>query len=300
MADYEFTFHGEPQRYVDIVQRLAVLYPLRKRSQGFSVTAETIKLQEQWRARIGNLTNQGWLSGNTSHSVLYARNCVPTFALANPITRTCRNYTICPFCYARRVREVWQRIDSCFPAPDPVELTEEEQSLGREFRNVLIDPDDTPTTQRQPEFRYHMLFRKHTFNREVTDGNGVIEALRKLMQQITSARASFIRLIDPVGALLYTTFEPNTEGTKWVITNRQLLKIRADVATPERLTAVGKCERIERPTRKLICRYVAQTCRYPVGLMTGDPERTKQLLETKKSMKFRTHMSYRGFRRRRY
>jgi hypothetical protein len=200
------------------------------------------------------------------------------------------------------VREVWRCIDGNFPAPDPIELTDEEKELGREFRNIVLDDEDQSATRRRPEFKFHLIYRtSDTMRPVVADGTpSVEETLTGLFQNITAIRAEFVKSVDPAGAFLYTTIEPNEDGTQWAIRNRQLFKIAADVPTPERLTRRGKVQRIERPTRKVLCRFVAQACRYPIGLLTGDPERTVQLLDIKKAMKFRAHERYRGFRRKKY
>ena len=103
MGDVHFTLGAIPNRYPDLVQRAAVLYPLypnraRNAHSVDSIREMTSSLIDRWRARIGALTDAGWMQDGAydqAHTILYARNCRPTFALNRPSTRPCRRRSVC-------------------------------------------------------------------------------------------------------------------------------------------------------------------------------------------------------------
>ena len=312
MSDLTFELGAVPNRYQDVVQRMAVLYELRRVAE---TTAEVGPLTEdlirQWRARIGAITNGGWsprLAARGANAVNFARNCRPTFVISRPATRPCNHRLICPFCYARWVREIWQQIDGNFPAPDP-EAEEEHAFNGREMRALLLD-DETLTDENRTHsstFRFHLVARKHTFYRDVLPspnphGMTVPEHLTDLLADIRVRRAEIIKMVDPVGAFLYTTIEPWNGGTQWKMCHRQLFKMLPTKEFPSEIAihTNGYVTRYARPTRKVIMKAVAKACQYPAGLMTGDAERTVELLAARQQSNFRGYGKFRSFRNQRH
>lgn len=308
MSDIEFEFRGVPNRYQDVIQRMAVLYPLRGVCTGDEQVRERTKaLLNQWRARIGALVTCGWepKRGQSQKTILYCRNCRPTFVITDRPTRPCRLVLVCPFCYARWVREVWLSIDGSFPAPDPVpEVQDAESEAGRELRSIMLDGDVADAEPRHSTvFRWHLIERHHTFYRPVLppgnpNGTTIAEQLSGILQSIENSRRGTVSLVDPAGAFLYTTIEPWDEGREWKIHHRQLYKMSPEQAFPAELSENldGGVTRYERPSRKVILSAVARVCRYPTELITGDAERTVQLLDIRRRSGFRGHARYRGFR----
>ncbi len=308
MADVEFQFYGVPNRYQDIVQRMAVLYPFRGQSRNSDdVRRQTQEMLDQWRARIGSLTSAGWephLGARSQHSISFVRNCKPTFAISGHRTRCCNLNMLCPFCYARWVREIWMAIDADFPAPDPIPRTVDEEAAGRELRAIMLDEEpEEPVRQFNNVFRFHVVERHHYFTRPVLpldnqQGITLTQNLTGLLQNIVQGRRQLIEMVDPVGAFVYTTLEPFNNGTEWRIHHRQIFKLtpEQDIPTPLAESTRGRITRYNRPTRRDILQIVARVCRYPKGLITGNPDRTVQLLATRRAIKFHSFARFRSFR----
>ncbi len=303
-----FRLTSVPNRYPDVVQRMAVLYKLNQPAEDNNhVRLMTTQLIQQWRARVVALTNCGWRphgGSRSSNSTMYAKNCRPTFAMSSPATRTCNHRLVCPFCYARWVRDVWQQIDANFPAPD---YTADETTFnGRELRALLLDGNaiTDERVSRSTTFRFHLVYRKHTFYRSILPegANSVEHALELLLAGIHAQRADYVRTVDPAGAFLYTTIEPYDNGRQWKFCHRQIFKMLPDSEFPRDIAAAtnGQVVRYDRPTRKIIMRTVAKACSYPTGLMYGDPESTVTLLAARQRYNFRGHSKYRSFRNKNY
>ena len=309
MAEIDFTFKFSPNTYKDLIQRMAVLYPLTKQAKALTeVPGLTKQVVGMWRARVGALTGVGWepsRGGETKHAILYARNCCPTFTYTEPRARPCKHSTICPFCYARWVREVWLRLDNAFPAPDPVAQAPGELEVNRELRVIMLDDDPVDTEYHSTTFNYHLIERHVTVYLDVLPSPCPEELtlaanLAELLRNISGARKAAVDLVDPTGAFVYTTIEPNDDGRKWKIHLRQLLRVHADQEIPDEYTSTAsKFTRHERPTRKIILGAVARACRYPVGLIRGDAERTALLLDARRQAHHRASAFYGAFRRRR-
>lgn len=306
MGDVTFSLFAVPNRYQDVVQRMAVLYPLRGIAEtGQGVREKTTELITQWRARVGALTNAGWdpsLGGKSHHSILYTRNCRPTFAMTDRPTRVCTKSAVCPFCYARTVREIWMQIDPDFPSPDPLPGAEQTCEDGRELRSILLDQTiEEPTRRHTTEFRFHLLTRHHRYTRPVQppveQDIDVRQNLAIILQNVLATRQRLIQLIDPVGAFLYTTVVPTSDGRSWEIHNRQIFKVIPATVLPEDVG--GVVTRIDRPYRRAIMRAVADVCRYPVPMMTGDSGLVAAILDARRMVRFRSFEFYRSFRNRR-
>ncbi len=311
MADVDFRFYTVPNRYQDLVQRVAVLYPLRGPATNVDMildqTADTVN---QWRARITALTDVGWQPRTTDassrYSILYARNCKPTFAMSWHMTRACLHKAVCPFCYARWVRGVWLDMDHNFPAPEPEQdpIAELEHEMGRSLRVISIDEqlDPDAPTRRDTTFRFHLIERHHYFSRPVlpVDEPNVTLAknLSDMLKRIQESRATVVNMVDPVGAFMYTTIEPWNDGREWRVHHRQLFKVLPTQQLPAELVAqtAGRIVRHERPSRKEVLQVVGRICRYPLGMMVGNPTLTVQLLTVRKMVNFRAYARFRSFR----
>lgn len=306
MGDVDFPLFAVPNRYQDVVQRMAVLYPLRGIAEtGQGVREKTTELVTQWRARVGALTNAGWdpsLGGKSHHSILYTRNCRPTFAMTNRPTRVCSKTAVCPFCYARAVREIWMAIDADFPAPDQIpDMPPTVDEDGRELRSILLDQTlEEPARRHTTEFRYHLVLRHQRYTRPIYPQTDQLisarENLAVILQNIAAKRAELVQVVDPVGAFLYTTITPAADRQHWEIHNRQIFKVIPATVMPTDLS--GAVTRIERPSRREVMRAVADACRYPLPMMTGDAGLVSAILDARRMIRFQSTGMYRSFRNR--
>lgn len=90
--------------------RQAVLYPLTGRIQAssehtpsYQATNKIYKCLYLWRDRLDELKAAKW--NQLLQKGVYERclNCLPAFFVCTPSTRSCKQFSICPFCYARHV-----------------------------------------------------------------------------------------------------------------------------------------------------------------------------------------------------
>lgn len=274
MPDNDFVFKFVPDRMEDKVQRLAVLYPLTRYCRSLSnVRTNTKRLVKIWRARVHALAKCGWPADATPLHTQYMRNCCPTFTFTEPRTRCCTRQVVCPFCYARWVRDVWERISKSFNPP----------------------VTDTPGR----EFPYHLVEFFCGYVRPYTEDN-LDEAayLQKILNENVAMRKSVVDRLNPLGAMMYDTIEPTKKG--WYIRSRHLLKIAPDHVLPAVYGTVpgSSMLRIERPTRKLLLRAVARVCRYPTRLLTGDAAHTALLLDVRQRFSIPMSTHFRSFRSR--
>ncbi len=290
-SDFDFEFRWVPNTYQARIQRAAVLYPL----MGMARTAGEISVKARslvrvWRARAAVLADAGWLPRADRRGLVYARNCTPAFVYAVPKSRPCNSRTICPFCYARWVREIWMKIDGVFPYGRQVTGSEEYHTLrhamlgrdvqndlpavhlpdvtdfymdGRPLRSIVLDEDDV----QEVRFPYHLveIFRRELapFEREDLSSS---ELCRSLLEEIVEHRSRRMRYIHALGSFVLTTVVPSPRG--WKIRQRELHQVDPGyvIKKPEH----GRLFRHERPTRRIVFHAVAHVCRYPKELLYGD------------------------------
>jgi hypothetical protein len=178
MSDAQFSGEFVPNTYGDRVQRCAVLYPmfgvLRTPEQ---VTVATFKLLQAWRTTVTRLTQAGWVppsagDGDLTRAVQYLRNCRPTFVKCRPATRMCFLRHTCPFCYARRVREIWEQVDLAFPnprSPDPPSSVIMFGSAENPTRAVTMPAADAEH-RTAADFPYWLIERRNELNLPFWDG----------------------------------------------------------------------------------------------------------------------------------
>jgi hypothetical protein len=104
LIDFQVTF--VPNRYGDQLQRRVGLLPLTgpiRAGKGLEgdVTTKTLRVVEQWRARVLALGDAGWspFAGDGEKAArdrTYAANCVPSFAAVEGYTRHCGRAPSCP------------------------------------------------------------------------------------------------------------------------------------------------------------------------------------------------------------
>ncbi len=282
MADIKFRYQFVPMTLPDAIQRSAVLYPLTKpvfaknrEDTEVLVRERTAQLVRIWRARIGALTGIGWVPGPGPYSILYCRNCTPSFTYANPRTRPCKVRHLCPFCWARWVRGIWNRMDRLFPNPRLRLLQQVSDILdkydGRTLRVIDVNQHQAA------EFPFHLLEQHITVNQVLLpeEGNWSPEQfIGRYVQELVGLRSSAMQEVTHHGAFSLTTVEPTNRG--WRIRHRRLYKVAADYQPAEEIR--GRVIRHERPSRSVLFGAVARVCRYPVALIRSDPSRTLQWL----------------------
>ena len=321
MSDKLFTYQWVPNRYGDRIQRAAVLYPLfRVCHTAEDVKRNTARLVSRWRAKISAFQAIGYQLKSNPCSTQWTRNCCPTFVYAEPRQRACNLRAICPFCYARWVRGIWERVDAVFPNPRTVTLNDvagegvyaptsvgrlhnelpetaqappviqpqqQHDEHGRSLRAIVLDAYAPPAAVLFP---YHLVERRRTYYRpyKLTDTHMTHEQyVRGLMEAAVVARQQlFGRITRQLGRSLragfaFTSVEATANG--WRFKHRQLFVIDSGVAEEAFCHLTGHVYRHERPTRKVLFGAVARTCRYPRQLLDKDTtEMTAALLAAKR------------------
>jgi hypothetical protein len=164
MSQFHYHAAAVPNRYADRVQQESTLFalmgwpkkPLRspkltREMRDTQIIAKAYALQKLWRARVDSLGNGGWdVAADTPKGIRDrsgAQRCRPTFFIPRGATgfradnapgkesfRVCKRMPICPFCYARWVREMWLRVDYTLfrdPAGPGREITEQAGTHAR-------------------------------------------------------------------------------------------------------------------------------------------------------------------------
>ncbi len=173
MSDTYFTPLFIPQTYADRVQRSAVLYQLTGVPTSDKAVADaTFQVLRRWRTFLTLMAGYGWSPRQDatmdSGDMQYARNCRPSFMHCRPQTMLCRLDYICPFCYARWVRRVWEMVDLVFPnprslEPPPLQISiDEPEDSARQSRVIELPCEPTPPPP--GDYPYWLIERWHETN----------------------------------------------------------------------------------------------------------------------------------------
>ncbi len=73
-------------------------------------------LISRWRKQLKALKEAGWPAVQTQIKLVNLANCPPPFAKVTPYLWPCDRETLCPFCWARRVSDLWRRCECAFNA----------------------------------------------------------------------------------------------------------------------------------------------------------------------------------------
>lgn len=226
------------------------------------------------------------------------RNCCPTFAHCEPKTRTCRLRHVCPFCYARWVREVYKRIDAVIPQPEQPVIRNPEPRV-RQMRLGDAHPGGGELAVR-PAHRYHLVERRYSFHRPFLPDKTVPESrhiaedgqphdeltwLADQLRRWVCIRADTLRRVDSVGAFSHYTVEPMDHGWRFRVRQLFLVEPSFDIdqlSITQPFAQRPKLVRHTHPTRRKIYHAVARTCSYPTRLLTGDADLVKAILEARR------------------
>lgn len=262
----DFTPGGVPRRYPDLVQLYSVLMPLTGTlGDDDQVVASTKKLEGRWRGRVMALAEAGWpgLCGNDPkpwRNRRYALNCRPSFIITPERTRCCRHRQVCPFCWARWVREVWLQVDRAFFTDTDGRGHSSHDLLL--LSRVLVAPHRvTDKFDRKVDFIPAFIEgRKRTRSRELSQ-KGVLGGFETI----------------------HAGVEPDR---RWKLDIRQVAMVAADFPTPEfPANSMATCHRLVRPGRRDVVKAVATCCRYPTFLMRAEPAYVLSYLAARKGKK---------------
>ena len=298
--DVFFRFGAVPNRYQDVVQRMAVLYPLVGITHSDDdVRQRTQALLEFWRSRATLLVDAGYVKRQRQDNALnFLRNCRPAFVITTPPTRLCGLPLMCPFCYARWVRTVWESLSAGI---HPASSADTESLHQADWEDIPLSAitlgcgvQDEWHSRRSTQ---HLVERHHYFYRPAPTDKTELQAFAYLLSDIIKRRTALIKQVDPVGAFLYTTVEP-WDGGMLRIHHRQLFKLAASQAFPAEIVSntKGSITRFEQPTRRDVLGIVARVCRYPLRVLTDSPQLVTQLFSVRREINFRGNATYRSFR----
>lgn len=343
-----FRFGGVPRDYKSLVARWAVLYSIYRPPDAATLApapvgpARTLVVDDWVRRYTGRLVRRrrftldvlrwhGWPPqepGVTEdmQQVHYLANCCPTFAIPHPITRACRQRSICPFCYAREVSTTWERIDAALPNPRerPDELDDVPTAIPDYTQPQALRRLQLAWRYEDREYPIHLVERRAEYFVPFTDDPGDLAAAAKaqtltkverdqsalrpaewvsatttrlaaMLRDSVRGRYGRLQAAAPLGAYVSTVVEPYT--VCWHIEQRQLLAVRPDHAIEKELPpiALGALTRHTSPTRRLIAEAVARTCAYPRRWLFDDLSLTAIMLNARRSV--RTSAFYGIFRK---
>lgn len=246
MADIKFSLQWIPGSYAAQIQRSAVLAPLAGRCRSAADIERAVQVvQRKWRARTLALRNEGFGPLQSKLKLATARNCHPAFAHAEPVTHACGLEQLCPFCYARRIIDVWRACDRVF------EASGEMQWLTRR-RSVVLPYDDDVEAQ-----------------------------AAAIYSRLASSRQATMRRMKTCGAYAVTTLVPTIKG--WRLSHKELHLLRLPYSVPDKLE--GRIVVLGAPSRQALAWAVARLCRYPREHMTGDPSLTRVALDARRGQR---------------
>jgi len=270
-----FTPGDVPRRYPDVVRRLAVLVPLFgiQAARVEPVPRMTLKLVGRWRHRVMELAEAGLpgMAGDDPKvwkARKYALDCLPAFAIVPQRTRCCRLREVCPFCWAREVRETWLKIDKAFFAP-----TGGKGPSAYDLVEVGRDMSLSPLVNRDRHGR-------------VLPDDQKIEALPEVFALWAAKRRSHVAEIEGLLAS-FQTIHIGFEDGKWRFGRRSILLIdhRAVPYEPSDRAALRYFHRSQLPNRRAVLLAVARACRYPTFLLRGDAGLVVRYLAARKGRK---------------
>jgi hypothetical protein len=300
---------GVPRRYEDQVQLSSVLRPnYGKMQTDADIINATARVLQNWRNRATQLATAGYPPFARENEPEKAKlsaaiGCKPTFVITYGPKgrRSCRLQTICPFCYAREVRQQWLVIDRAFfpPAPKNVKQRIRVVDTGHETKKSSSFTRSVKDGEISSKSNYDLVRRFFTYQVPLTlevkqktgitgeDGvrykmSGVLYWLRSRTQgqpdpaihRQPECRA-LLKAAGPGGAVLETIhFRRVTGGPAgqyWHVQVWQLI-LAADgtqvpVELPKGTVAPRNHKVFVKPKRRLVVSQVARALHYPNWLI---------------------------------
>jgi hypothetical protein len=261
-----------PKKYSDDASRRAVLYPLtgpvKKVGKGrgqtlFDQLDRKVKsVTSMWRTRLHELKKAGWKTATKSTLFGVCLNCHPSLMAVRPVSLSCKQRNICPFCYARNVQKLYRDVSTVYKG-----LIRREDYWLIGYRNRYLAPA------------------------------GNQEALFDLFNIEKNLRNKIYgHFMTAYGGYLGSEFEPIHENW-WRVTRRGILLVSSLTdMTAINHNLVGRIKRMKDSKITKISKLVGWTMRYPVRLLAkSDPVKMVTLLENKH--KNRLNASYGLFRK---
>jgi len=258
-----------PRDYAYYAERSAVMRPVARPSRldDAGVIHSFNVILEKWRSRVNDLQQLGWREAN-NRSLQYLRNCRPACAVFDTIkpdgSLTSPRYAcgleyICPWCWARRTRDLYRRFEAL-----------------------------VPDTAKKPNL-YTIELSKFHFA-----GGWGDKVLDAVLFKLSHDQANYLTKLKPVCAFRLTTLESRNVRVKgfklrkpiWFFKNRMLVLYPPGETMPmldEELTRTVNA--FEGVSRHALYRAVAWCMRYPSSLLSGDPSRVMRVLEARRGLR---------------
>jgi hypothetical protein len=257
MVDIFFTpqkvYDGYPAKTARMAVLSSIFGPCPKHA---IICKRTLALLFQWREWLDLLHQTGSPLIPDAAKLQSLRNCFPAFAICDPVSLRQKCYwdSVCPFCYARRVAEIYQRIHAACA---------DDYNAAVSFRHLVE----------------RRLTRRTSFENEahMVEQIRFVTAGRKIMSDRFSALGGY-----GIVHVVPTKNYPHL----WTVTVRQLFL----VAAGERIEPSQPDEKLfvhARFDRKTVSHAVARVCRYPRGLLKAPIERMRFWLEVKRRHRLR-------------
>lgn len=261
MLDHWFEFNQLATHTADHVARLAVLWPLAHLQGSSDPDTQLIGLKKilvMWRHMISTMVKDDWKPWQDIEKIL--KNCHPTMAIIPSCqdTKTCKQVDICPWCYARRVTELYKLIQS-----------------SRTCDECLIAYYGSKYEPYNNSFSLQQLLKRH--KKDLSD-------LCKINQEKCNGLVWSLAC-EPSMSLQFTSH--------WHF----IYRISALVRINEKFKWVPntwiKLEK-PRPTAEEVCEVIGKVFRYPTGLLLGPHKYVRDILCARKSLRmFECYGSFR-------
>jgi len=230
--------------------------------------AALLEVRKRWLLRVSELMNAGW-EQLKSTKFMFARNCPPCCVRVDPWQTPC-NLPICPFCFARRVERVYQKISK---------LVRAEQG--------------TVLTYRQYRGHIHEETREIFFDREGGLRGSLDDVLTAEHQMPKQFRETYLK--DAVGGFYWYTLAPQVynlpeyDGScgKW-------LRLHSCVAVmpPGWDGEIDDTVIIKNPSNLTIAKSIGNIFRYQKGWLASDAAVMATFLNAVKGKRFLSPFGY--------
>lgn len=282
----EFRFRTITDTPLSMAMKYALIHPLRSPgSSDFLFEDETVKsairkTQSDWRSQVISLGDEGW-SPATGIGLRVAVNCPPTFSTfgiargsKRASNRACRKYLVCPFCWTRQVvRETFLCLEyDLYGSP----RSQRHPAGGDETASMDPLPVD-------------IVEMRNT--RLTVPGCSPEEVIEKAYRDRGLFRNKFAMFR---GALTLATIEP--VANSWKLTRRLLLVLPKGHGNeiPEESDFTEVRVHKEKLTREKLAAIVGRVCSYPAGMLRGDPEMVRKMLDARRGTRKNLKNNLRG------
>jgi hypothetical protein len=232
-------------------------------------------IQQGWRKTVTDLQSLGWAEMSGA-GWRVAVNCPPIFSICpTKSNRRCHKYLICPFCWANQIAaETFLRLEfDLYGTTRSLRLTASEE-LSSKVEPLSVDIVEV--------IRTDLVSKDRT--------------AAELVQTAHAGRSAFRdTFVNMRGALSLSTLEPAAVG--WKLIRRLLIVVPkdfSDAAIPQEDDNIRVRRHREELTREKLAAIVGRVCAYPVGLLRGDVDRVREILQARKGSRKNANNNLRG------